>query len=59
MGGSEAGRQAGRQAGTIERRSGWEAGRKSNMVFEAKVEAKTNAGEWGRTFNIGKRLLRR
>ena len=51
MGGSE----AGRQAGTIERRSGWEAGRKSNMVFEAK----TNAGEWGRTFNIGKRLLRR
>ena len=38
------GRERGRQAGTIERRSGREgARRKSNMVFEAKVEAKTNA----------------
>ena len=44
MGGSE----AGRKEGTIERRSGREgARRKSNMVFEAKVEAKTNAGRMG------------
>ena len=56
--GRERGRQAGRHNRKTEREGG-RARRKSNMVFEAKVEAKTNASEWVRTFNIGKRLLRR